>query len=254
MAPDRPSRHLGAAGGSDDAPGRNATSPDLRPRERPSVSLELLLLLAATAVLAAFALARVLRYQHGTDPRIRGRRLVALVIGFLIVLPAILDFWWNRGLNVSPAHAVASTILYWGFLAALGLLMAAVAFLVVRFAPVEVRPILVLALTGREPEAAGVPFDPPITEAISRGVALVDARNAVFPRGRAFTQQADQPGFAAAWADLDAATTALEALIAADTRSGAGVAEHAIETVADARSRLDALRRDARHRGQAWAA
>ena len=64
----------------------------------------------------------------------------------------------------------------------------------------------------------------------------------------------DRPGFRSAWEALSAATTTLEGHIADDHRRRQPVAERALDTAADARSRLDTLRRLAAHHGQAWAA
>jgi hypothetical protein len=62
------------------------------------------------------------------------------------------------------------------------------------------------------------------------------------------------PDFVARWDALDGATKALESMIAEAGRLGTGIAQRAIETAADARARLESLRRDAAAHGQGWAA
>jgi hypothetical protein len=108
-------------------------------------------------------------------------------------------------------------------------------------------------LTGGEADPYDVPFDPPITAKLAESVGLVDRANAAFPRGVGFPTQIDRSGFRGDWEALDGATRSLEDRIAADFRLGLAVASGARVTAADARSRLDTLRRLAVEQGQAWA-
>ncbi len=66
--------------------------------------------------------------------------------------------------------------------------------------------------------------------------------------------QIELPGFRSTWDELDAATRALEGSIAEAGQHRHGVSERALETAADARARLETLRRAAAAHGQAWAA
>ncbi len=81
-------------------------------------------------------------------------------------------------------------------------------------------------------------------------MALVDRRNATFPRGVEFPAEVDRVGFRSDWDALDAATRALEGRMAEDRRLGLGVASAAMATALDARSRLDTLSRLATGRGR----
>jgi len=216
------------------------------------VLLLALLVVIAAALPVALTVSRLVRVHLGREPQPEGWRMRGLVVGFLLGPPIVLQL-------VLPAAAraqldiVTSILIFGGLVLVFWLVMWAAARLVARFAPLRWRPIMLLALAGQG-TLDDVPFDPPMTGVLIDGVALVDARNAVFPRGRAFMDQVEQPGFLAAWDALDAATRTLEALIADAGRLRTGVAQRATATAADARGRLDTLRRDAAARGQAWAA
>jgi hypothetical protein len=149
-------------------------------------------------------------------------------------------------------NGLASIGFYAAVFVALWVGMWIAALFVSRFAPPERRPLLLLALVGRETSML-VPFDPPMTGQVAEQVALVDERNAKFPRGAEFMRQVDEAGFRSSWDGLDAATRSLEGSIAEAGRLGTGIAERALATAADARGRLDTLRRDAAAHGQSWA-
>jgi hypothetical protein len=82
-----------------------------------------------------------------------------------------------------------------------------------------------------------------VTTKLAECMALVDRRNAAFPRGIAFPGQVDRVDFHEAWDALDDATRTLEGGIAADRRLGLGIAPAASATALDARGRLDTLLR-----------
>ena len=217
------------------------------------MSLQLVAILAAAAVLVAFAISRVVRVRMGLEARVYGWRMWILVLVALIGVPIVLAMIAPRAGPRGASPVVELTILYIVALVVFAALMGIAAALVRRFVFGPSRPTLLLALIGREPSVADVPIDPPMTAAIRQSVDLVDARNAVFPRGREFMGQTELPGFQAAWSSLDEATRGLESLIAEGTGLGTGVAMQATETAGDARSRLDTLQRAAQARGQAWA-
>lgn len=217
------------------------------------MSLTLIAILTAVAVLALFALMRVARVRAGREARPDGLAMVALVVAALFV--PVIAFFMLVGSTpkTGQADAVAASFTY---LLSFGLLlvaMAVVASLVARYAPPSVRPTLLLALVGKEASALDVRVDPPITPELRERVALVDTANSAFPRGGAFLTQTDLPGFEAAWNSLDGATRDLESLISASIAAGTGVASVATATATDARSRLETLRRAAAVGGQAWA-
>jgi len=155
--------------------------------------------------------------------------------------------------KTGQADAVAASVMYLLAFVLFLVAMAVVASIVERFAPLSMRPTLLLALVGKEASSFDVRVDPPITPELKQRVALVDAANGVFPRGQAFLGQSDLPGFEAAWTSLDGATRELEGLISDSFTSGTSVARIASDTAADARSRLETLRRAAVVSGQAWA-
>ena len=217
------------------------------------MSLQLVAILAAAAVLAAFAVSRVMRVRMGLEARVYGWRIWLLGIAVLVGVPILLALFAPPAGPKGASPIVETTILYIVALAFFATLMGLAAALVRRVVFGPSRPTLLLALIGREPSVADVPVDPPMTDAIRKSVDLVDARNAVFPRGRGFMDQTELPGFQAAWSSLDEATRGLEGLIAEGTGLGTGVALHASDTAGDARSRLDTLHRAAQARGQAWA-
>jgi hypothetical protein len=212
----------------------------------------LLVLLVAIAIALPIALAawRLARVRRGKEPQPEGWSMRLLVLVALLAPPIVLQFVLPAS-DKTQLDGITSVIVYVGLLLLLWLVMWIAARLVARFAPASWRSTALLALAG-EATLGDVPFDPPMTEAMSDGVTLVDTRNEAFPRGRGFIEQVDRPGFRAAWDALDAATRALEGLIAEAMRLRTGVAQRATETAADARGRLDTLRRAATAEGQAW--
>lgn len=231
--------------------GPNVTSPDPSARWKVvDVSLELLLAVAPAIILVLYAGSRVYRVRHGMSARTSGRKWLLIFVGFVFVLPIVLDVLTGSGGALGQLHPVSSMFLYLGWLLLFTILMGIAALFVLWLAPPMVRPTLLLALIGREPNSRGIPFDPPITPALSEALANVEALNASFPRGRAFTNQLARPDFATTWADLDAATGKLELLIGTAMELGIGVAQQAVDVAADARSRLETLRREAETHGQ----
>jgi len=214
------------------------------------VSLQLLAILAAAAVLGIFAMSRVVRVRMGREARFNGWRIWVVALAVLVLVPIVLAAVSGPPTVKGATPFVESTIVYFVALAFFALLMAVAAALVRRFVLGTARPLLLLALVGREPSVADVPTDPPMTDAIRTSVANVEVRNNVFPRGPAFMGQTELPGFSTAWASLDEATRELESLIVDGARLGTGVASHAVDTASDARSRLDTLDRAAKARGQ----
>jgi hypothetical protein len=213
---------------------------------------QLLLGLAAVAAFAGFAALRIFRVRSQRDPP-GGWRRVGMVAAFLLVPPLVLQVLVAPKSGPGAVDAASAVILYIAAVVALWLLAWLAALVVARVAPVERRPMLLLALIGRDTSGI-VQFDPPMTSALSADVERVETLNAAFPRGATFMGQASLPGFRSRWEALDAATRSLEDRIAEQRRLRLGVAERAIETASDARSRLDTLRRDAAASGQAWAA
>ena len=217
------------------------------------MSLQLVAILAAAAVLGAFAISRVVRVRSGREARVYGWKMWVLVLVALVGVPVLLAMSAPAPGPRGASPVVELTILYIGALVFFATLMGIAAAVVRRVVFGPVRPTLLLALIGREPSVADVPVDPPMTDEIRKSVDLVDVRNAAFPRGREFMDQTELPGFQAAWSSLDEATRGLEGLIAEGTGLGTGVAMHATDTAGDARSRLDTLHRAALARGKAWA-
>ena len=216
------------------------------------MSFQVLLVITAFLVLGALAVFRVVRVRSGREAQPEGWRMLVLDFAFLIVPPILLQVLVAPTTGPGQVDGVASVFTY-GVALILGrLAMWIAAVLAARYAPHRWRHTLLIALSGSDNSAAVV-SDPPMSTALTAEVESVDARNAAFPRGSAFLDQVDKPGFRAAWDALDGATTSLEHSIADASRRG-GVASRATSTAADARGRLDALRRDAAAHGQAWAA
>lgn len=215
------------------------------------MSLQVIAVLLAVAVLIGYAVSRVLRVRAGLESRPVGSRLVALLLA-VVLGPSIVLIVIGGGAGGQSA-VFGAVMLYFLTLGAGLLVMGLSAVLVRSFAPVSLRPVLLLALIGHEASMADVPVDPPVTPELNESMALVTTSNNVFPRGRAFLDQSERPGFQEAWNNLDAATSGLEARIAASLAAGTGVAQIATDVARDARSRLDTLRRAASFGGQAWA-
>lgn len=213
------------------------------------LSLQQLLILAV-AVMATLALSRVARVRYGRTPHLEGRGRRILTIGLLYLPPLLLVLMLPAP---SGQLRVGWIPPYTTILIAIWILMGVVALIARFVAPVRYRPLLILALAGIEPDPYDIPFDPPMTARLAENVALVERANAEFPRGHAFPTQIDRIGFRRDWDALEAATRTLEGTIADDFRLGLAVASGARAMAADARSRLDTLRRLATDSGQAWA-
>lgn len=216
------------------------------------MSLQVVAVLMAVAVLIGYAVSRVLRVRAGLESRPVGSRL-ALLLAAVVLGPSFALMVIGGGAGGQSA-VFGAVMLYFLSLGVGVMIMGLSAVLVRSVAPVSMRPVLLLALIGREASLADVPVDPPITPELSESVARVTTSNDVFPRGRAFLDQSERPGFQEAWNSLDAATTGLETRIAASLAAGTGVSQVATDVARDARSRLDTLRRAASFGGQAWAA
>ena len=215
------------------------------------MGFQLLLGLAALAAFAGLAALRIQRVRAHRDP-VDGWRRIGLIAAFLFVPPLVLQILFAPKTGPGAVDGVGAVLLYVLLTVALWILTWIAALVVARFAPIERRQSLLLALVGRDTSDI-VPFDPPMTSEITADVERVDTCNATFPRGTAFLAQASLPGFRVAWEALDSATRQLEARIAEQRRLHLGVAERAIDTAADARGRLDTLRREAMTGGQVWA-
>ena len=217
------------------------------------MSLTLIAILTAAAVLALFAVLRVLRVRSGREARPDGLAMVAIV-AVALVGPVIAFFMISGSTpRTGQADAVAASFTYLLAVVLFLVAMAIAAALVERFAPLSVRPTLLLALVGKEASSLDVRADPPITPELRSASRSSMRPTSVFPRGQAFLGQSDLPGFEAAWTSLDGATRDLEGLISDSIAAGTGVARIASDTATDARSRLETLRRAAAVSGQAWA-
>ncbi len=215
------------------------------------MSLLQLSLLALIAMIV-LAVARSVRDRAGRTPFPEGNGRRFLIVAFLVVPPiAISELLYPSAGSVS---AVASLPIYLLALVVIATVMATVVLTVGFVLPHRSHRNLRVALMGDEGDVDDMARDPRLTEVLADNVSAVDRTNAVFPRGPDFAAQVDRPGFRSAWEALSAATVTLEGHIADDHRRRQPVAEQALDTAADARSRLDTLRRLAAHHGQAWAA
>jgi hypothetical protein len=215
------------------------------------MSYQLLLVLGAAAAFAGIALLRVYGVRTHRDLP-DGVLRIASVVVLLLAPPIILHLLFAQALGGGTMNLANSVLLYVISFAVIWLVMLLGAPLVARFAPKKRRPMLLLAMTGRDTSSL-VPFDPPMPPQLAESVKQVDRLNATFPRGREFIEQPSLPGFRSAWDALDAATRKLETEIGEQRRLGLGVSEHALDTASDARARLDALRQAATSSGVAWA-
>jgi hypothetical protein len=210
------------------------------------------LIILAVAAMIGLAALRVTRVNFGRSPLPGGKARIPFILAFVIVPPLLLD-----GL-VAPASAgqvsgAPAVLIYGVILLALSVLMWIAAVIAQIVAPGRWRPLLLLALIGREVDPGDAPIDPPVTAQLAASMAIVDGANAAFVRGPGFAAEIGRPGFRDGWDALDTATTALESQIADDKRLGLGAASEATATAKDARSRLDTLHRLAAVEEQAWA-
>jgi len=206
------------------------------------MSVPQLIILAVVAMIGIAAL-RVARVHVGRSPLPAGRARLPFMLAFVIVPPLALDWLVAPGSTASQVSGAPAVLLYGVILLALVVLMWIAAVIVQIVAPGRWRPLLLLALIGREVDPGDAPLDPPVTAQLAASMAAVDGANAAFVRGPGFAAEIDRPGFRDGWDALDAATSALEGQIAVDNHLGLGAASEATATAKDARSRLDTLHR-----------
>jgi hypothetical protein len=203
------------------------------------VPFQVVIVIAAILAFVILALIRLDRVRSHRETFTSGQQAV-FVAAFLLVPPIVLQTL----LNPKGVDAASATILYIGVVIVIWVLESVAGLLVARFAPEHRRQMLLMALIGRD-TSGFVPFDPPLTEQLAADVTAVDRANAAFSRGTGFLAETHRAGFAADWQALDEATRALESGIAEQRRLRLGVSEQAIDVAADARGRLDTLRREA---------
>jgi hypothetical protein len=221
---------------------------------RKPFAMPLPLFLLAVVAMIGLAILRLVRVRTGRTPLPDGKARAAFVIVFLVVPPVALKALLQPTSGGPALDAIVWVPLYGLMVAFLVVLMTVAAMVVERIVHSRWRRPLMLALVGSEGDPEDVPYDPPLTTKLVEGMALVDRRNAKFPRGVAFPGQVERADFAEAWDALDDATRALEDGIAADRRLGLGIATAASATALDARGRLDTLSRLANARGAAASA
>jgi hypothetical protein len=210
------------------------------------------LFVLAVVAMIGLAILRLVRVRMGRTPLPEGKAKAAFLVAFLVVPPVALKALLEP--SSGPVFGVMSWVPTYGLLLALLLVLMTIAAMVVeRVVHGRRRRPLMVALAGNEGDPEDVPFDPPLTTRLTECIALVDRRNAVFPRGLAFPGQVDRADFREAWDALDDATRSLEGGIAADRHLGLGIATAASATALDARGRLDTLLRLANDgRAAAW--
>ena len=214
--------------------------------------LQQVFLLAVVAMIG-LALLRLARVHRDHSPLPEGRGRTVFLVAFLVVPPFVLGALSRMAAGQDPVGGIAWVPLYVPIVAGLALLMVIAAIVVEIAAPRRSRRLLLVALIGSEGDPNSLAFDPPVTTKLVETMALVDRRNAAFPRGREFAAEVDRAGFRSDWDALDSATHALEGRMAEDRRLGLGVASQAVATALDARTRLDTLGRLATDRGPAAA-
>jgi len=215
------------------------------------MSLEAELLLGCTAMIALVAL-RLARARLGRSPFPDGRGQSLLVVAFLFVPPIAADWLIDPVVRATPLFSVAAVPLYLAVIAVVAVLMNVIVRLDTRLRPGHAHRWLRVALLGRDDDPDYLAYDPPVTGELAPLVVRVERSNAAFPRGAAFPEQVDRPGFRAAWDALDGDTTSLEQRLVSERQFGRPVPSEAVATAADARSRLETLRYLARASGQAW--
>lgn len=204
----------------------------------------------AIAAMISLAILRLIRVHLDREPHPAGKARLPFFLAFLIAPPIVIGTLLQSG--TGPLGGVAWIPLYVASVVVLAILMSIAALIVRLIAPRRIRPPILMALNGSE-DKPGVAIDPPLTARLADSRTLVDAANAVFPRGVDFPTQIDRAGFRQAWDWLDAATRKLEERIVEDQTLGKGVASAARDTAEDARGRLEMLRRLAAEGGQTWA-
>ncbi len=161
------------------------------------MTLQQLVILTAAAVLFLFGTMRVLRVRRGLEPRPHGPLMFLVYLAILFVPPIALEVLTDPTASSGQMHGVESVLLYWGALAFFSILMGIAALLVRRFVWGRARAILLVGLVGSRLGEEDIPVDPPLSAALARDVELVEVANAVFPRGPAFMEQSQRPGFVA---------------------------------------------------------
>jgi hypothetical protein len=212
-----------------------------------------LLQLSIVALVAMICLAtmRLVRAHLGRTPHPEGWVRLPFIMAFLLVPPIVLGLV-TRSAD-GPLVGVSWIPFFIAMLGVLAIVMWIAAAVVRASAPRRSRPLLVLALVASQDEPDDPAYDPPLSARLAERQAVVDAANAVFPRGVDFPAQIDRADFRTAWDALDAATRTLEGEIADDERRGTGIAAAVTATAEDARGRLETLRRLAAEGGQVWA-
>jgi len=200
------------------------------------------LFVLAVVAMGVLAILRLVRVRMGRTPLPEGKARAVFLVAFVVVPPVVLKALLQP--SAGPALGVITWVPMYGLLLAFVLVLMTIAAMIVeRVVHSRWRRPLMLALAGSEGDPEDMPFDPPLTTRLTECMALVDQRNAAFPRGLAFPGQVDRADFHAAWDALDDATRSLEGGIAADRHMGLGIATAATATALDARSRLDTLLR-----------
>ena len=210
------------------------------------------LFVLAVVAMIGLAILRLVRVRMGRTALPEGKARALFLIAFVVLPPVALKAVLQP--SSGPALGVLTWVPMYGLLLALVLVLMTIAAMIVeRVVHSRWRRPLMVALAGSEGDPEDVPFDPPLTTRLTECMALVDRRNAVFPRGLAFPGQVDRADFHEAWDALDDATRSLEGGIAADRHLGLGIATAASATALDARGRLDTLLRLANDgRAAAW--
>lgn len=212
------------------------------------------LIILGIASMACLATLRLARVHRGLTPLPDGRGRRLFMLAFVVLPPVALGAVTQSSTTGGPLWGISALAMYVAILIALVFLMWIASMIVGHVAHGRSGQLARLALVGHEADIDDVRVDPPATAVLAESVRVVDRANAVFPRGPAFPEQISRSGFRDDWDVLDGATRSLESRIADDHRLGLAVASGATATAADARSRLDTLRRLAGDQGQAWAA
>ena len=197
------------------------------------------LLIVAIVAMTALAALRLVRVNAKRTPLPEGPGRNLFLLAFALVPPIALG-----GPGAIPVYLFVLGVVV--------VLMWVAAVAIDRLTTSRFGQLARLALVGGESDPIDR-RDTPVTIALTESIGTVAKANAAFPRGTAFAGQIDRSGFREDWDALDGATRVLEARIAEDHRLGLGVAAAATALAADARSRLDTLRRFAGDHGQAWA-
>jgi len=212
------------------------------------------LVVLALSAMVALATLRLARVHLGRTPLPEGRGRRIFFLAFVVVPPIALAALTQPASPLGLLRGISSVPIYAVLVATLVILMAIAALVIGQVAYGPTARLVRLALTGSQDDLRDHRPDPPMTARLAEEVLIVGQANSAFPRGPDFPAQVDREGFRADWDALDGATSKLEGHIADDNLIDLGVASKAQATAADARSRLDMLRRIADEQGQTWAA